>query len=194
MNCREVCVGVSLKAVLSPLKSAHLPGRHLPSLVACNANTGIGLQGATDLGPPSALCLGLLVCSCPFSRATPRLRAGQTCCTHTWGCTFPSLPTPTPALSPPPWEETVSLVTSSKGEAEHRGLPITMSGPSQNLWSSAQEPGPFLPQTSMPRSWGQNMWQRLPIPPDTRWTTPPASTASVLCPRYRWTCPKAHRA
>lgn len=42
---------------------------------------------------------------------------------------------------------------------------------SQSLWSSAQEPGPFLPQTSMPRSWGQNMWQRLPTPPATHQPT-----------------------
>lgn len=41
---------------------------------------------------------------------------------------------------------------------------------------------------------GQNMWQRLPMPPATCRTTLPAFTAPFLCPHSRWTCPKADRA
>lgn len=77
------------------------------------------------------------------------------------------------ALLPGGWggQETVWFVTSSKGEAEHRprraGRLVTMTGPGTSyiLWSSAQEPGPFLPHTSMPRSWGPEHVAKAPHVP-----------------------------
>lgn len=109
--------------------------RQLASLVAREAGPGPAAPGLGPLG------------SCPSSglaTPAPLPRKGEQPC---WWA--PS------SLG----QETVGFVTSSKGEAEPRQLWAgrllsDRAGPSHSLWSLAQEPGPFFPHTSMPRSRG----------------------------------------
>lgn len=60
---------------------------------------------------------------------------------------------------------------------------------SQTLWSPAQEPGPFLPQTSMPRSRGPEHVAEAPHAPCH---SPDHSSGllSPVAPPSRWTSPK----
>lgn len=147
---------------------------------------GTGLH-QWGLGPPACAALSSSICACLFVRAEPRLSRSEprTC---TWGA--PShYPTVSPRKQPRRWApsslgwETVWFVTSSKGEAEHRqrqaGQLVTMTGPGRPRPSGPQPRSQGL--SSLRRLClgvgGRNMWQRLPTPPATRRTTPPASSA-----------------